>query len=313
MSIVLVVDAACDLPKSFLEERGIELFPISIQVDGNIYIDDKEPQTLQEFYQKDLLTLDHEAESIPFSTEQMTHLMLENIVPNYDFALVQTVSKKRSQIHANCTEAQPLILSAYRAKKEKGELNNHFGMRIMNSSTLFTGQAMLAAFTSDLIAAGKSKQEIVRLAEAFRSKIFAYVIPPDVAYIRERARKRGENSLGMLGALVAKSLDIKPIIRAKDDETAPVAKVRGFDNAVDRLFNYGISRIEAGLLSPYVIVSIAGDVAELDKYETFAALKSIAKARKISVIACTMGLTSGLNVGPGAISLGLASTDHEFA
>ena len=65
----------------------------------------------------------------------------------------------------------------------------------MNSGTLFTGQGVLAAFTSDLIAANKSRHDILRLAEAFKRKIYGFVIPPDVAYIRDRARKRGETSL----------------------------------------------------------------------------------------------------------------------
>jgi DegV family protein with EDD domain len=312
MSIALVVDAACDLPQSFLEERGIELFPISINVDGNIYTDDKDPQKLKEFYSQNLLTLEHEAESIPYSPEQMAHLFTESIVPNYDFALIQTVSKKRSQIHENSLAAQPMILTKYRENKQKGDADGHFGMRVMNSSTLFTGQGILAAFTSDLIKAGKSKQDIVRLAEAFKAKIYAYAIPPDVSYIRERARKRGETSLGMLGALVAKSLDIKPIIQAKGDETKPIAKIRGFDEAVNRLFTYGKERIEKGLLCPYVVVSIAGDESALRQYESFQLLEASAKAHSVKLLTCAMGLTSGLNVGPGAISLGLASEEHDF-
>lgn len=312
MSIALIVDAACDLPKAFLDERGIELFPISINVDGQIYTDDKEPEKLNEFYSQDLLSLEHDAESIPYSAEQMARLLEERAISQYDFALIQTVSKKRSAIFDNVTEAQHKVLATYRMKKDAGEIDGHFGMRIMNSSTVFTGQGLLAAFTSDLIKAGKSKQDIVRLAEAFKSKIYAYAIPPDVAYIRDRARKRGENSLSMLGALVAKSLDIKPIIQAKNDETTPIAKVRGFESAVDRLFDYASDRIQKGLLSPYVIVSVAGNESELNKYETFAKLKSVAASSSVELITCTMGLTSGLNVGPGAVSLALAAEDHEF-
>ncbi|EAR08399.1 DegV family protein [Reinekea blandensis] len=312
MSIALVVDSACDLPKTFLDERGIKLFPISINVDGDLYTDDKDPATLLNFYQEDLLSLDHEAESIPFSSEQMHHLIMETIVPNHDFALVQTVSQKRSQIFQNCTDAQPDVLASYRKLKDAGELDTHFGMRIMNSSTLFTGQGLLAVFTSDLIQAGKSRQDIVRLADAFKSRIYAYAIPPDVAYIRERARKRGEKSLGMLGALVAKSLDIKPIIRANNDETAPVGKARGFDNAVEKLFEYAAERIKKGLLTPYVIVSVAGDESELAQYPAFDELKRAADEEGVNLITCVMGLTSGLNLGPGAVSLALAAEEHAF-
>ncbi|WP_320824501.1 DegV family protein [Reinekea sp.] len=313
MSIVLIVDAACDLPKDFLDKRGIQLLPISIKVDEQIYIDDKDNHRLQAFYRQNLLTLKHEAESTPYSSGEIHQLVMRDIVPHYDFGLIQTVSQKRSAIHANCIEAQALVQKSCRQNKARGDTKRAFSMRVMNSGTLFTGQGVLAAFTSDLIAANRSKHDILRLAEAFKRKIYGFVIPPDVAYIRERARKRGETSLSALGAFVAKSLSIKPIIQAKNDATNPIAKVRGFDQAVNRLFDYGVNRIKLGLLSPYVVVSIAGDIADLKKFAGFLELKAVAKLHKVEIISCVMGLTSGLNVGPGAVSLALAAEDHTFS
>ena len=312
MSIALVVDAACDLPKKFLDERGIVLFPIAINVDGTSYLDDKDPKKLQSFYQNNLLTLEHSAESIPFAVDEIESLFLDTIVNKYDFALIQTVSKKRSQIFENSSNAQPAILKSYRNKKQQGELTGHFGMRVMNSSTVFTGQAILATYTSDLIAAGRSKQDIVRMAEVFRDKIHAYAVPPDVSYIRDRARKRGEDSLSAVSALLAKSLDLKPVIKAKNDETSAIAKFRGFNSAIDRLFTYAAERIEQGLLSPYVVVSIAGQEKDLLRFESFMTLTKVAKQHKVTLLTCVMGLTTGLNLGPGAISLGLAAEEHEF-
>lgn len=312
MSLALVVDAACDLPKEFLDRRGIILFPISINVDGDIYTDDKEHGKMEQFYSDELLTLEHNAESIPYSPEQMAHLFKEEILPKFDYALVQTVSKKRSKIFDNCTAAQPEILQFYRENKMERGYQGHFGMRIMNSSTVFTGQAVLAAFTSDLILAGKTRNDIVRLSEAFKTKIYAYAVPPDVKYIRERARKRGEDSLSALSAFVAKSLDIKPIIRAKNDETKPVAKFRGFKASVEKLFEYARLRVELGLLCPYVVVSYAGNLEDLKDFDGYNKLVQIAEQQSVQLITCVMGLTTGLNIGPGAVSLALAAEEHEF-
>jgi DegV family protein with EDD domain len=312
MSIVLVVDAACDLPLKFINERGIVLFPITANVDGQLYEDEKNVAELNDFYSKNLLTLEHEAETIPFSPERIQQVFVDEIISEYDFAFVQTVSRKRSPIYDNYTVAQPKVLKAYREGKDSGKYDKHFGMRVMNSANMFTGQGLLAAFTSDLIAAGKSKQDILRLAEAFKDKIYAYALPPNVAYIRERARKRGEDSLSALGAFVAKSFDIKPIIRFKSDETAPVAKYRGFENSANKLFDYAAKRVEAGLLSRYVIVSIAGDETELLKFDGFKKLLEVAKENRVEVLTTVMGLSSGINLGPGAISLSLAAENHDF-
>lgn len=313
MSTVLVVDAACDLPRPFLEERNIKLLPVDIRIDDQIITDDKDAQKLTDFYRRGQLNKDHDAESIPFSVEQIEALFNEEIVTQYDFALVQTVSRKRSLIYDNATKASLSILRSYKDLRKSAGREGAFAMRVMNTGTLFCGQGVLAAFASDMIERGKAKNEILKLCDTMRQRIYSYIVPPDVYYIRERARKKGEESVGLLTALVAKSLDIVPILCGRMDETYPIAKTRGFDASVNRLFDYAIERIEAGLLTPYVVVSIAGEVGDLLAFDRFQALEEVARKHQVRVLSCVMGLTGGLNVGPGSIGLGLASEDHEFA
>lgn len=312
MSTVLVIDAACDLPQTFIEERDIQVLPISIRIDEEIHTDDKDAQALMDFYARGLLGRDHNAESLPYSAEQIEHLFLDRIVARYDFALVETVSRNRSPIFDNATQASYSILKSYKAVREKAGREGNFGMRVMNSGTLFTGQGVLAAFTSDMIRLGMPKNEILKLADSMRKKIYAYLVPPDVYYIRERARKKGDESIGMLSALVAKSFDIVPILCGRGDATFPVAKGRGFQPSVDRLFQYATKRIEAGLLTPYIVISIAGDHNELLAYESFQRLERVAREQGVQVLSCVMGITGGLNVGPGCIGLAFAAEEHEF-
>ena len=312
MSTVLVIDAACDLPRPFIDERAIQVLPISIRIDDETFTDNKNAQTLTDFYAKGLLGRDHNAESLPYTAEQIETLFLERIVAHYDFALVQTVSRKRSPIYDNATRASHAILGSYREIREQAGREGGFGIRVMNTGSLFCGQGLLAAFTSDMIRMGKSKNEIIRLSDSMRQKLFAYIVPPDVYYIRERARKKGDDSIGMISALVAKSLDIVPILCGRGDDTFPVAKGRGFRASVDRLFQYAIRRIQAGLLTPYVVISIAGNLNELMEYESFQELERVAKEEGVRVLSCVMGLTGGLNVGPGCVGLALAAEEHEF-
>lgn len=312
MSIVLVIDAACDLPQKFIDERNIKVLPIAIRVDDQTHTDVKDARKLTDFYAKNLLGRHHEAESIPYSAEQIEQLFLEDLVAQYDFALVQTVSRKRSPIYDNATRASHAILRSYHDIREAAGREGNFGMRIMNSGTLFCGQGVLAAFTSDMIERGKAKHEILKLADAMRQRIFAYLVAPDVYYIRERARKKGDDSVGMLTALVAKSLDIVPILSARGDDTFPVAKGRGFGASVDRLMRYATRRIEHGLLTPYVVISIAGDLVGLQAHQGYKALEIVAAKHGVTVLSCVMGLTGALNVGPGSICVAFADEDHAF-
>lgn len=313
MSTLLVVDAACDLPRPFLDERRIKLLPVDIRIDDQVIRDDKDAQKLIEFYRGGMLNKNHDAESIPYSAEQIEVLFNDEIVTQYDFALVQTVSRKRSPIYDNATKASLSILRSYKGLRQTAGREGGFTMRIMNTGTLFCGQGVLAAFASDMIELGKAKNEILKLCDSMRHRIYSYIVPPDVYYIRERARRKGEDSIGMLTAFVARSLDIVPILCGRMDETYPVAKTRGFKGSVNRLFDYAIERIEEGLLTPYIVISYAGDVSELLAFDRFQALEETAKRHQVRVLSCVMGLTGGLNVGPGSVGLALACEDHEFA
>lgn len=291
MSTVLVVDAACDLPKSFLVERGIWLLPTSIRVDKTIYTDDKDPTKLLSFYSKGLLTREHDAESLAYTSEQITQLFLGKIVNKFDFALVQTVSRKRSLIYDNALQSSFSILREYRGVRASSSTirKGSFAMRVFNTGTLFCGQGILAAYTSDLIGQGQSKNEILKLSTDMREKVQAFIVPPSVHYVRDRARKKGDDSISAFSAFIAKSLDIVPIIQGRNDKTEPAAKIRGFENAVEKLFHYAIKHIHAGLLSPYIIVSIAGDLSVLDKFPAYKELLTAAQQKKYPCVALCDG------------------------
>ena len=312
MKTQLVVDAACDLPAKFLQDRDIFIIPLTINIDGNISKDQRDPFSLLQKYESNAISIKYSADSSPPTVIELEKLFQDTIVPDSKYAIVQTTSNKRSLMFSNCEQSQKQILAHARLLVSDGLREIPFGMRVMNSTTMFSGQGLLAAFTSDLIQAEKSTKDIVRLAEAFKSKIFAYAVPADVSYVRERARKRGESNISFLGSLVAKSLDIKPTIRFRHDDTQLVDKNRGFEKAANSLFDYAARQIKEGLLSPYIVVSFAGDPNKLSQYESYVQLQAIAKRFNVSLLTSPMGLAGGLNLGLGAISLALAAEDHDF-
>ena len=263
MKTQLVVDAACDLPPSFIEQRNITVLPVKIDINGETIIDRRDPKLMADFYRQDRLSIKNDVKSHAFSVEEINEFFKNKVVPDCRYALMQTTSSKRSQNFERCQQAMPQIRANARAAREKEDVETPFGMRVMNSQVMFCGQGALAAFTSDLIAAGRNTKDVLRLSDAFRAKIIAIAVPADIIYIRERARRRGETSISMVSSLLAKTLDIKPIVSFARDETQVVAKERGFKSAVERLFEYTKRRIKKGLLMPYVVVGYGGDPAEI--------------------------------------------------
>ncbi len=57
MRIGVVVDSACDLPKSFIEENNIVVMPIAVRVGDRVYDDRRDPRATWDFYACHLLRI----------------------------------------------------------------------------------------------------------------------------------------------------------------------------------------------------------------------------------------------------------------
>jgi len=307
MRIGLVVDSGCDLPKSFIDEHGILVLPISIRIGDELFVDDRDPQRIKDFYQRHALDKSHDAESVPYSVEQIKNLFLERVVVDFDYALVETVPKSRSPIFSNATEASHAILREYKPIRRQAGVEGPFALRVIDSQTLFAGQGVLAAETIRLIKAGVKVNEIRQRIEGLASKATGYGVVPDIYYLRERARKKGDKSVGWLGAFLGTALDIKPILCARADETFPAAKVRGFEKGVQTMFEHAAKCVERGLLAPVVCVSYAGDAEAAKQLPGYERLARAAEAHDVQLLTASMSLTGGVNIGPGAVSVGFIS------
>ena len=183
---------------------------------------------------------------------------------------------------------------------------------IPEAAPLPLAQGVLAAETLRLIREGLSPNEVRQRVEKLSNCVRAYAVPPDLYYVRARARKKGDRSVSLLGAALGSALDVKPILCGYGDETKPVDKVRGFDAAVEKLFRYAIDRIERGLLSPYLGVSYAGDLAMLESMPGYADLKQSCANAGVTLLTSVMSVTGGVNLGPGTLTLGLLAEPHTF-
>ncbi|MFT4247563.1 MAG: DegV family protein [Pseudomonas sp.] len=67
----------------------------------------------------------------------------------------------------------------------------------------------------------------------------------------------------MINATLGSALDIKPVLRAWRGVTEPVAKLKGFESSVQKLFAFTARKVREGLLSPTVCVGYGGELGEL--------------------------------------------------
>lgn len=312
MRIGLVVDSACDLPKSFIEQNQIEILPISVRIDGQMFVDDRDRSRTADFYKAHSGDKGHDAETLPFTVDEIKDLFLSRLVVDFDYVLVQTIMQSRSPIFDNATKASFAILNGYKEVRKKADVEGPFALRVMDTQQIFCGQGVIAAETMRLINEGMPVNQIRQEINDLAPCVYSYATFPDIYYVRERARKKGDHSISWLGATLGTALNIKPIIRGYQGNTEPVAKLRGFEHAVESLFAQAVSQIKRGLLAPYLCVSFAGELEKISELPGYSELEVAANQNAVTLLPSVMSMTGAVNTGPGTVCIGYAADTHEF-
>jgi fatty acid-binding protein DegV len=156
--------------------------------------------------------------------------------------------------------------------------------------------------------------DLVQLQHSFQKQTYVYLVPGDVSYILQRAKAKGENSVGMIAGLAAKTLAITPVIRGYLGETEPIARKRGADNAREMLIELARTCLNESLvLSKHICFSYSGDLTDVQSMASFQALVSQASLQGIDVHLSLMSMTGSVNVGPNTLSLGMLAKPHDAA
>ena len=131
-SYCFVVDSACDLPPEFMKEHGIEILPISVRFGDTLFVDNRDPITTMDLYRGGVLAKKGvDAETVPYSTGQITELFEQRIAPNYEGAQVITISSTRSPIFENARQAAFVNLPRMKTARRKVGKEPHFTLRVM--------------------------------------------------------------------------------------------------------------------------------------------------------------------------------------
>ena len=314
MRIGLVVDSACDLPLEYLQRNEVTVLPITVRIGDAVLADHRDEQATLEFLHAHVAERGHEAETMPFTVQQIHDLFLQRLVIDYDYVFCMTITKTRSPIFDNATQASFAILNDYRPVRAAAGHDTPFALRVVDTQNLFAAQGVTAVEAVRLRAAGEGAPKIRARLENLALHTHGYLVPPDLYYIRNRGRAKGDRSVGLLSAALGSALDIKPVLHCNRGETGPVAKIKGFNPAVQKLFEHVIQRIGHGdLLTPTLCVSYGGDLESLRALPGYDALRQACQVHNIELFESVMSLTGMVNVGKGALVVGFAAEGQKFS
>lgn len=313
MRIGIVVDSGCDLPREYIDQNRIEILPVTIHLQGKDLVDTRDPATTLEFYQQHAGSAGDSGTS-PFSVEQIKNLFLEKLVGAYDFVFCLTIASARSPIFENATAASLQILNEYKPHRAKAGLSSPFSLRVLDTQNLFAAQGVIAVEAVRQIKAGNTNPNKIRERLDFLvQNLHAYMIPRDLHYLRSRAQKKGDRSVGWASATFGTWLDIKPVLHCHRNQTEPVGKVRHFEAGAEKLLANVTERVKAGLLTPTVCFSYGGEISQMRKLPGYDTLQRACKAAKVEIFESVMSVTGGVNVGEGALAVGFAAEPHSLS
>ncbi|HWU78027.1 MAG TPA: DegV family protein [Rhodanobacter sp.] len=311
MRMGLAIDAACDLSQAFLDQHHVAVMPITVKIDSETFMDDRKPDELQRFIKRRLGNRSHSAQTEPCPVEEVQKLFLEKLVLEQDCVFCLTITATRSPINEHVNKASFAILKNYRQIREQAGIPGPFMMRVVDTRNIFAGSAPAIWEASRMIAAGETPAAIRERLLHIANHCYGYMLPRDLYYLRARAKTKNDRSVSLFSAMLGSALDIKPILRCFRGETGPVGKVRGFEQGAEALFGYAAKRVRAGLLVPMVCVSYGGDLAVLDHLPGYAELRAACAECGVELMEAPMSITGMVNVGEGAVTLGLAAEEHE--
>lgn len=307
MRIGLVVDSPCDLPLDYLQEHGVVVLPTTLRIGDAVLADARDPEATLRFLHAHVAEGGAGAETTPLSVEQISELFLQRLVIDYDYVLCMTITRTRSQIHENARQASFAILNDYRPVRAASGNNTPFALRLIDTQSVFAGQGITAVEAVRLRAAGTAPGAIRERLEQLAANTHAYLVPPDLQYLRARTRGRGDRSVSLFSATLGTALDIKPVLHCHRGETGPVARLKGFEPAVAKLFEFTARRIRVGLMTPTLCLSYGGELEQLRALPGYDALRAACSEHGIEVFESVMSLTGMVNVGKGAVAVGFAA------
>lgn len=202
MKVKLISDSTCDLSPELIKKYDIEILPLYVTVGDDTLKDGIEvtPDDIYAYVDK--------SGKLPSTA-----------APNLD-NFIKIFRKWRDQgyeiVHFNISgDFSSSYHNACMAAEEIG------GVYVVDSRNLSTGQGLVVLYGAELLAQGKSAEEICKACTAITPKVEASFVVDSIDYLRKGGR------CSAVAALGANLLKLKPCIEVIDGKMTPSKKFRG--------------------------------------------------------------------------------------
>jgi len=214
MSIRIVTDSNCDLPQAMVDEFGITVVPMYINIGTESYLDGVD-MSRQEFY-----------EGLPhFDTHPMTSVPGPGVFVETFETLAAEGATEILCIHI-ASSLSAMANSARLAAEQWDKLP----VTVFDSGNLTLGTGLQAVAAAKAAAGGRSMAEIVAMLEDLASRTYCFAALDTVEFLRRSGR------LTRFQWALASVLQIKPLLKMNDGEY-DMERVRTRKSALARVID----------------------------------------------------------------------------
>ncbi|TQR20702.1 DegV family protein [Psychrobacillus vulpis] len=210
--IHIVTDSTADLTKELIETLNIHIVPLTIQIDGESFVDgvDIQPET---FLEKMAVS-----QELPKSSQPAAGVFKE---------LYDKLGENGDQIISiHMTGGMSGTVKSAQAAAEMSDAD----VTVIDSKFISFALSFQVIEAAKMAQNGKSVEEILRKLDDVRSKTNLYVVVDTLDNLVKGGR------IGKGSAILGSLLSIKPIAKLADGVYTPIAKVRSHKQVVSYLF-----------------------------------------------------------------------------
>jgi hypothetical protein len=278
----IVTDSTCDLPDGMLEDLNVSVVPVRVYFGSENYLD-KVTLSPAEFYARFAVTDEPPKTSQP---------------PPADFTQVYryVASHAAKVVSIHLSKA---VSGTYQAAIVGSRPIENTQFEHVNSRNASVGLGLVVRAAAEAAAAGKSFEEVVRIARDATNRVTVYIAVPTLEHLI-----RGGRVPPMKG-WIAKLFGLLPVLTLTKSGTAEaVARARGFEPALQKMMKLLFSAARSGNGSGPSRERRFG-VAHCDASELAERLAREIRERypESDVMTVECGPALGAHGGPGAVAV----------
>ena len=201
MRIRVTADSTCDLSPELLRKFDVDIAPLSVIIDGNVYHDGVDVTPRDIFRAAEAGKSVRTAAVNTYEYKEFFRKQLES----YDQVVHVCISSEFSTCYSDAVEASKDMDHVY----------------VVDSRNLSTGSGLLVLEGAEMAAQGMEGKKIAEALRARTPLVHATFVVRTIDYLRRGGRCSGMEALG------AKMLHIRPSIIVQDGKMHPGEKYRG--------------------------------------------------------------------------------------